>query len=246
MIKIQNRYLKVAYEEFEIRLHEVESYIDFVEKISTIDDPCLTSSKSDFSEASYEINRELTKTLRASSYLMLYNLLESTMSNAIDSIYETIKSEQCDIMNLSKKLHKIILKNLQKGLTREKITELSNNHLDHRERLFDLGYNKKKLFSGNIDCKIISEYCQKYDFELCPIPQEDKKSACWDKNAILKIKTERNNLAHGSVSFETCGGQMAVESLRSNLNNVRAVLLGVFNGLDIYMNEKKYLKNPNT
>lgn len=39
---------------------------------------------------------------------------------------------------------------------------------------------------------------------------------------------------------------MAVESLRSNLNNVRAVLLGVFNGLDIYMNEKKYLKNPNT
>ena len=107
MIKIQNRYLKVAYEEFEIRLHEVESYIDFVEKISTIDDPCLTSSKPDFSEAPYEINRELTKTLRASSYLMLYNLLESTMSNAIDSIYETIKSEQCDIMNLSKNCIKL-------------------------------------------------------------------------------------------------------------------------------------------
>ncbi|UTO05343.1 MAE_28990/MAE_18760 family HEPN-like nuclease [Moraxella sp. FZLJ2107] len=220
MIQIQNRHLKAAYEEFQVRLHEVESYIDFVEKASKIDAPHLISNKADSCEEPYEISRELTKTLRASSYLMLYNLLESTMSNAIDSIHETIKSEQCDVMDLSKELHKIILKNIQKGLTEEKIAELSNNNLDHRERLFDLGYNKKKLFRGNIDYKIISDYGKKYGFKPHPIPQENQESLVWDANVIFKIKIERNKLAHGSVSFETCGAEMAVESLRNNLGAV--------------------------
>lgn len=242
MLQINNQYLKLAYDEFCIRLRETESYILFVQKVSTMDKPHLCSdSESSSIKNTYEIDRELTKTLRASSYLMLYNLLESTMSNAIDAIHETIKSENRDIMDLSENLHKIILTNLQKGLSDNIINELSKHHKDHREDLFNIGYNKKKLFSGNVDCDIIKQYCRRYGFTTHPVESIDGKLT-WDPKVIKEIKQKRNNLAHGSESFADCGQQIVIDTLHSNLEHVKAVLLGVFYGLNKYIDEKAYLK----
>lgn len=241
MLAIQNQYLKLAYEEFQTRLSETESYILFVQKISLMSKPSLISEGGS-SEQHSEIDRELITTLRASSYLMLYNLLESTMSEAINAIHETIKSEKRDVMDLSEKLHKIILTNLQKGLSESAISELYKNNEDHREKLFELGYDKKKLFSGNIDCDIINKYCTRYGFTLSPVGSKDAK-LIWDPKVIKEIRRKRNNLAHGSESFVACGQKMVVDKLYSNLENVKAVLLGVFNGLDRYINDKAYLKN---
>lgn len=241
MLAIQNQYLKLAYDEFKTRLSETESYILFVQKISLMSKPHLISEENSASEKPDEIDRELITTLRASSYLMLYNLLESTMSEAFDAIHATIKSEKRDIMDLSESLHKIILTNLQKGLSESKISELSKNHKDHREDLFNIGYNKKKLFSGNIDCDIIDQYCRRYGFKLYPVGDNNDKLT-WDPEVIKEIKQKRNNLAHGSESFATCGRKMVVDNLYSNLEHVKAVLLGVFYGIDKYLNEGAYLK----
>lgn len=241
MIQIQNKYLSVAYEEFQVRLTEVESYINFVKKISDIDHPSLMSTAVDLSRDSYDIDRELIKTLRASSYLMLYNLLESTMSNAINSIHETIIAEKIDIMNLSEELHKIILTNLQKGLSESKITEMTKNHEDHRDKLFELGYNKNKLFSGNIDCDVMKKYARKYGFQIHPYKYDDVHMA-WNPEFIRTIKQKRNNLAHGSESFAICGKNMPIEDLAKSFDSVKAVLLGVFSGLNQYMDERKYLR----
>lgn len=241
MLTIHNQYLKPAYDEFKTRLSETESYILFVQKISLMSKPHLISEENSTSEKFDEIDRELITTLRASSYLMLYNLLESTMSEAIDAIHATIKAENRDIMDLSENLHKIILTNLQKGLSESKISELSKNHEDHREDLFNIGYNKKKLFSGNIDCEIIDQYCRRYGFKLYPVGDNNDK-LIWDPEVIREIKQKRNNLAHGSESFVTCGKKMVVDNLYSNLEHVKAVLLGVFYGIDKYLNEGAYLK----
>ncbi|MGP5406672.1 MAE_28990/MAE_18760 family HEPN-like nuclease [Psychrobacter celer] len=190
---------------------------------------------------SHSIDRGLQKTLRASTYLLLYNLMESTMSESIDAIHETIKEEGHSLLDLSEKLHKVILQSFSKGLTEEKVSEFSRDNGDVRERLFDLGYDKKKLFSGNIDCGVIKIYCKKYGIQISPYRYNDTPLV-WDPEVIKAIKQKRNSLAHGSESFAQCGQNMLIDNINKNLESVEAVLMGVFNGLNEFLTRQKYLR----
>ena len=192
------------------------------------------------------VNRELQKTLRASSYLLLYNILESTMSEAINAIHETISIEEIDITDLSEKIHKVVLTSFKKALSNEKVSDFSRRNADVRETIMSLGYDKKKIFSGNIDADIINEYCNKYGFEPFPYTTEGNDRLLYNKSVIEEIKLKRNNLAHGNESFESCGQGMVVGSLEGKLNNVEAILLAVFNGLNNFLENKRYLRNPQT
>ncbi|SLJ84461.1 MAE_28990/MAE_18760 family HEPN-like nuclease [Psychrobacter sp. DAB_AL43B] len=193
-----------------------------------------------------EVNREIQKTLRASSYLLLYNILESTMSEAINAIHETISIERVDITDLSEKIHKVVLTSFKKALSNEKVSDFSKRNADVRETIMSLGYDKKKIFSGNIDADIINEYCNKYGFEPFPYTTEENDRLLYNKSVIQEIKLKRNNLAHGNESFESCGQGMVVGSLKGKLDNVEAILLAVFNGLNNFLESKRYLRNPNT
>ena len=192
-----------------------------------------------------KIDRELQKTLRASSYLLLYNILESTMSEAINAIHETISKEGVDITDLSEKIHKVILTSFKKALSNEKVSDFSKQNTDVRETIMNLGYDKKKIFSGNIDVDIINEYCKKYGFEPFPYTKKDNKKLVYNKSVIQEIKVKRNNLAHGSESFESCGQGIVVGSLKDKLDNVEAILLAVFNGLNNFLESKRYLRSTN-
>ena len=200
-----------------------------------------TPTRSDF--ACHKIDRELQKTLRASTYLLLYNLMESTMSESINAVHETIRDENRNLLELSEKLHKVILQSFSKGLTNEKVSEFSRDNADIRDRIFDLGYDKQKLFSGNIDCGVISEYCKKYGIHLSPYRVNDEPLV-WDKDKIKRIKRKRNSLAHGSESFAQCGQNMAIDTVDYDLKSVEAVLMGVFNGLNNFLTHQKYLRAP--
>lgn len=248
-MQISNANLQFAYENFETRLQEVKNYVLFVKKLADITSPSVINEHHINPNGyvdhptfpSYPIDRELQKTLRASTYLLLYNLMESTMSESIDAIHETIKEEGHSLLDLSEKLHKVILQSFSKGLTEEKVSELSRDNGDIRERLLDLGYDKRKLFSGNIDCGVIEKYCKKYGINVLPYRHDDTP-LLWDTEVIKAIKQKRNSLAHGSESFAQCGQNMPVDTIDDNLQSVEAVLMGVFNGLNDFLTRQKYLR----
>ncbi len=274
-MEITNNHLSFSFENFQNRLSEVTEYLNFVRKMADMDTPVIVDNPAvnpiNSSFYSYElrtspllytqqlpmrrytlrnenpISRDLQKTLRASTYLLLYNLIESTMSEAINSIHETIKEEEHSITDLSENLHKIILSSFQKGLTESKIGELASQNKDPRDNLLDLGYDKKKLFSGNIDYEVIVKFCNKYGIR--PIvykirkDNEPEKPLIWDKEVIKNIRRKRNSLAHGSESFVQCGQNMPVDTMDNNLTNVIAVLMAVFNGLNNFLKNQKYLRN---
>lgn len=248
-MQIANVNLQFAYENFQTRLLEVNNYVNFVKYLAEISSPSiineslinLNGNVDPSTFPSYSIDRDLQKTLRASTYLLLYNLMESTMSESIDAIHETIKEEEHGILDLSEKLHKVILQSFRKGLTEEKVVEYSKANRDVRDSLLDLGYDKRKLFSGNIDCTIIKKYCAKYGIQLLPYRCNDI-ALTWDSEVIKSIKQKRNALAHGSESFAQCGQNMPIDIMSDNLESVEAVLMGVFNGLNNFLTHQKYLR----
>ena len=61
-----------------------------------------------------EIDSELLKTLKASGFLLLYNLVESTMRNVIEAIFDQLKSADVSYDQIRPELKKIVLRNLKK------------------------------------------------------------------------------------------------------------------------------------
>lgn len=273
-MQINNENLKVAYIEFQERLTEVKRYIKFVNALETqyFDDELivlekedvmidiesallglnLRDTKDDIRVLHHKINdnhyahidRELLQTLKASSYLLLYNLLESTMAEAINAIHETIKDEGHQITDLSSQIHKIILASFQKALSADKIDAMFKNNQDVRDELLTMGHNKRNLFSGNIDADVITKFCKKYGFEPYPCDDEQGNKKKYDTKIIREIRTKRNNLAHGSESFEQCGRSIVYGSLLEKLNSTEAILLAVFQGITKFLDDKKYLRTP--
>lgn len=274
-MNITNNHLLFSYENFQDRLSEVTEYLNFVRKMADMDSPVIVDNpvvnSINLSLQSYQlrvsnlgfsqnlpekrynlrdenpISRNLQKTLRASTYLLLYNLIESTMSEAINAIHETIKDEGHSITDLSENLHKIILSSFQKGLTESKIGELASQNKDPRDDIFNLGYDKKKLFSGNIDYEVIVKFCNKYGIKPSVYKiqkaNNELEPLIWDKEVIKNIRRKRNSLAHGSESFVQCGQNMPIDTMNNNLINVIAVLMAVFNGLNNFLKNQKYLRN---
>ena len=112
---------------------------------------------------------------------------------------------------LSDKLKKISIKNAKKALeTDGGVKSVLSQHHPIQFALVSLGYNKRKLFSGNVDCDSIFKTSQSYGFEL-----PDPKRKWHDLQDDLElVRDQRNALAHGRISFEECGQDTAVDYVK--------------------------------
>ena len=148
---------------------------------------------------------------RSSALVMLYNLVESTMSNALLDIYSAMSSQNASFDALSSKVRQIILSNL-KGHAPAKIESvLVNLCVDVHSKTFV----KSEFFSGNVDAKLIRKTVKDYGVST----QFDYK-----EDTLLTIKSKRNSLAHGDDSFEGVGKDLTARDLIQYYWKVRRYL----------------------
>lgn len=133
--------------------------------------------------------------LKSSLMLMLYNVVEGTMSNLLQEFFDIIVQKRKSIDELPDKLQDTIyiyyLKKI--GTSQKKLKEFGKyNGIE----LCDISYldmNKYlKLFSGNLDSRSIREISQKLGVNL---------SQTINEPVLLRVKNIRNKLAHGEMKF---------------------------------------------
>ncbi|EOE6709978.1 Uncharacterised protein [Acinetobacter baumannii] len=238
---ITNPHLLAAHEEFKEKCLEIERFLSLVNDLDSGTENKLLYKGIDNIWETKPISREVQKTLRASCYLLIYNLLESTTCEALDAIHQTLASEQIDLQNLSDKLKKIIFVNLKDGLGEKGIKEIIERQIDLRIVIMNHGYNKRNFLSGNFDLDAVKTIEKKYGFNL-HVPSG--RDGTYDPEVIKIIKRKRNALAHGSESFEQCGQNIPVFSMNDNYKHAKNTLLALFNGVNNFINDKKYLNLP--
>ncbi|WP_333668483.1 MAE_28990/MAE_18760 family HEPN-like nuclease [Acinetobacter guillouiae] len=238
LLNITNPHLLNAFLEFEDKCAEIERYLDFLNCLDNGSDNHLLSKNIHNIWQVNTISREVQKTIRASTYLLIYNLLESSMCNALDSVHLTLESEGLDIQTVSVKMKKIIYNNLKKGLGEKSIDELIQSNIDLRSIIMRHGYNKKDLLSGNFDTDILKKIEKKYGFQSYPV---EGKDSVYSPKTIREIKVKRNELAHGALSFEQCGQNIPISSMPLKYNEAKKMMISVFNGLNNFLNQKDYL-----
>ena len=105
----------------------------------------------------FSTNKELTHTLKANTYLLLYSLVEATLTQAMDEIHEAIRASEVELDQLHPRLFLHVLRRFKESKTdpdEKNATTPSGRSLiefwlsdyEKRNKL-----NKNYLFSGNID-----------------------------------------------------------------------------------------------
>lgn len=236
-LNITNRHLYIAFSEFNDKCMEIERYLDFLDKLDSGSDNHLLSKNIHNIWETSVISREVQKTIRASTYLLIYNLLESSMCNALDSIHLTLESENIDLQSVSKKIKRVIYNNLKNGLGDKSIENLLDSNIDLRSIIMKHGYNKKDLLSGNFDVDVLKKIEKKYGFESHPL---NGQQGLYSPQNIRDIKIKRNELAHGALSFEQCGQSIPINSMTNKYNDAKKMMLSIFNGLNNFLDQKAY------
>ena len=180
------------------------------------------------------IDLELDKTLRATGFLLLYNLIEATMRNAIEAIFTDITNKNISFDDLKHEIQLIILDNVKKNKSSKNLlNSLTNISVD----IISASFSADKLFSGNIDSKKIKDLAILYGFSYATDVQKTQNG-----NDLLRIKMNRNDLAHGFKSFEEVGRGTNTEELLEIKDRVINYLQGIVENIEEYISKQEYLK----
>jgi hypothetical protein len=179
--------------------------------------------------------------LKSNGMLIIYNLVESTMTNAIKDIHLRLKNESnlcIDKLNVSlakhafKKIHNLTLDTIGDDSIATLVTK---NWLENHDIFVE--NNKHPLISGNLDAKRIREIGAFYEFST-----QTNTEITRDGYSLLEVKTSRNQLAHGETSFKEKGTTIDIEGLKSIRVEATKYLEELLINIEKYIVDKVYLR----
>jgi len=185
---------------------------------------------------------ELTATLKSSMILLLYNFVESSITNCLVAVHRAIGDENCKYIELSEKIQYLFTEYYYKNLKNNKLSDenlaihlktmINTWAYDDTIKLSYEEYTKFKTgntFAGNLDSKEIRKIACKYGVlfdEQC--------------SEIRTIKDKRNKLAHGEVSFKDCCNQDTLSYIKQLKTRTIDYINLFVDSIENFVDEKKY------
>ncbi|MGA9382938.1 MAG: MAE_28990/MAE_18760 family HEPN-like nuclease [Phormidium sp.] len=219
------------FQDFNERSREVSKYFMFLKSLEQGTTKLTMEGKVGISKTK-EIDSELIKTLKASGFLLLYNLVEATMRNAIEAIFDELQSQGVSYDQITPQLKKIVLKNLKKRNPDRILSSITAISID----IIIAGFDREDIFSGNIDGKKIRETATEYGF----LDRTDSAKT-GDGIDLLIIKENRKNLAHGLKSFSEVGKDKTADELLEIKNKTVRYLSQILQNIEQYLSNQDYL-----
>lgn len=217
--------------EFDARAAEVALYFKFLREL---DGRRTASSEThiDPSKLTSEEQAALLKTLKANGFLLLYNLIEATSKNAIEAIFDELRSQGVSFDDCRKEVKKIALTNLKRHDVDKILPSLSSISVDVVVKTSI----RKRLFDGNVDAKRLRKVARNYGF----------RKPVRESNELLTVKSARNDLAHGEKSFSDVGRDYDVARMEKIRAEVVAFLSELLDNVDDYITSRSYLASPSS
>lgn len=185
-------------------------------------------------------NRRFFKIMKSNFLLMLYNLVEATITNGMLEIYDELKSDQCSYNDVISEIQELWSNykisavygvgtacSVYENRVKDIITEITLNT--------PIVLTKEALgIKGNLDARKIKDICDKHKIRYELQSQGEK---------LYEVKMKRQELAHGDVSFGDCARDFTLDDLAKIEEEVFIFLNDILNGMKKYYNDKLYKKN---
>ena len=226
--------------DFNRRLAEIQKYFELVDRIEELG--AFSTNSITFPSGEYIVDSDLQKILKSHCYLLLYNLVESSIRNGITAIHDVILIEQLTYKDLSPKIKKMwCLNDLSKSFTDSSIkkdTVADNLHKLLKSVLDDemVSLNTSNIpISGNLDATTIKGLIDMYGFVgNVGVPSREINPIL---NRLVKVRCD---LAHGNVSFCDASNQISWSKLVDDKDKLVIYLTHMLNNINDYIESKKY------
>ena len=233
--------MQAVTEDFELRANEVRSYLRMLKAMDRSDAVIYSPGKP--SHKTIEVKDDWRLISKASVYLLIYNLVESSIRSSFGELYSTLKAQGCTINDVSNEVRSLWLsaqyRKLTKGAVSANVFESAAAKmvlLALDKELLDLDSTKMSV-SGNLDARKIRELCSSHGVS-------DKTSRWALGGRELKfVKDQRNALAHGDYSFSECGRDVTVEDLLRISKQTEVYIRSIIKNVAKYIDKKSYSVN---
>ena len=228
-------------DEFNKRILEIELFYEVLKTIE-FDNPKIQARDIREDKAiELKINSGRVDIFRATAYLLLYNLIESTIYNSITSIFDAITDKKIKYHEMIQEVQKYWLNNLYKHDDKKKketiietIMNIANQIINNT---IELASNEIS-YGGSLDARTIFETANSMKIQIGNVHK------IYDANThgnILKdIKQKRNWLAHGEKTFTEIGSISTYPQLLDAKDNVKLFLEEFINSVEIYIDNQHY------
>lgn len=219
---------------FNSRFLEARNYINYLTQIEKRS----TSIRLGTCPNLIEIDREFLKICRANGYILLYNLVESTIYEVTSGLYRHLEANIVDVDNLIDNLKILVFKGIQNSSQENLKIFKGNLNVHFRDSIFQICFEKakiKKMFSGNLDAKKIREFSEEHGISLNLLAE------CNNGGRLNEIKNTRNDLAHGSASFSSKGA-ISANTLKTMCEETGYYLRSVITSINIFLDQQSYHK----
>jgi len=203
---------------FNERKNEIDKYFDFLQGY----------------DESKNKDEELFKVLKSNLLIMLYNLIESSISNAVEEIHNNIHSNSVSFNLLKKEFKSLIVKNTKHFNPNDLVSKINDIATD----VVKYTFKKDELFSGNVDALKIRELAKQYGFGSDTDYTKTKHGS-----HLFSIKCKRNDLAHGVYSFAEVGKEYPIEELKEMKDTTICYIYEILDNIENYLNNKEYCCN---
>jgi hypothetical protein len=200
-------------------------------------------------------NIDLINIFKSNAILLLYNLVESTVSNADKFILGEISGANLLYCDASPEIKTFWIKHCSNFNAKEYLNT-AISLLDNIQTVtIDVNkqYNEnEKEFQGNLNPKTVDELLTKYGIEVTKTQMLQRETA---RSAVRNIAVWRNDLAHGKYSFAEFGrNSLRYEELVQHTenshnttdreNNILFIKKSCFDFLEIFLkNIETYIDN---
>lgn len=210
-----------VWNDYNQRVTEINIYFDFM--YSTIDS-ALTDEK-------------LAKILKANGFLMLYNMVESTVRNAIEEIHVAFSNDNLLFSKAILEIQALWIEFSYRNFKEKKSLQILKEFNLIVNDIISIEYQEYiKRFpnndlSGNIDKRVVEGLAEKYKL---------KKNTRIAGSGLFTIKTTRNNLAHGNKTFTEVGKSHEISDMKKFKKESVLFLRELLINIEKYINNKEY------
>lgn len=184
-------------------------------------------------------NKLFFRILKSNFLLMLYNIVEATITTGMLEIYEQLRNEKCTYSSLisemqniwrNYKVKEIYHSSYQLKSYINMVEGVVNDIINETPIIF----NKNMLdINGNLNAKRIKEICDRHRIRYKVVD---------DEMTLERVRIKRNALAHGDESFSDCARDITISDLEKLKDTVFKFLTDITDGMKKYYDEKQYLK----
>ena len=183
--------------------------------------------------------------IRSNVKLMVYNIIEYSITSLVQAIYDRIADEGCGYTDVSKKLQSLWHQTQMRfrlsdpNANNDTAERISKDLLDHAVANNALRINARNTIAGgNLDADKILKLFDRHGISI----HDDVANCRTDelKGELEDVKDKRNALAHGSVSFAEAGNQVTTSELAELVEDVDAFLTQLRRDVLVYLNASEY------